>query len=76
MKLPHKTLNYIAQHLPGLAAPTKKTSELAQDKEFTIDELARASDTTVRNIRAVRASTAFSAPVRADRHWVVSVGFS
>ena len=52
MKLPHKTLNYIAQHLPGLAAPTKKTSELAQDKEFTIDELARASDTTVRNIRA------------------------
>ncbi|MEE2731311.1 MerR family transcriptional regulator [Ketobacter sp.] len=52
MKLPHKTLNYIAQHLPGLAAPAKKTTELPQDKEFTIDELARASDTTVRNIRA------------------------
>ncbi|MBA53742.1 MAG: MerR family transcriptional regulator [Pseudomonadales bacterium] len=52
MKLPHKTLNYIAQHLPGLAAPVKKTSELPQGKEFTIDELARASDTTVRNIRA------------------------
>ncbi|MEC8814085.1 MAG: MerR family transcriptional regulator, partial [Pseudomonadota bacterium] len=52
MKLPHKTLNYIAQHLPGLAAPSKKTTELPQGKEFTIDELARASETTVRNIRA------------------------
>lgn len=52
MKLPHKTLNYIAQHLPGLAAPSKKNTELPQGKEFTIDELARASETTVRNIRA------------------------
>ncbi|AUM11751.1 MerR family transcriptional regulator [Ketobacter alkanivorans] len=52
MKLPHKTLNYIAQHLPGLAAPAKKTTELPQGKEYTIDELARACDTTVRNIRA------------------------
>jgi len=51
MKLPQKTLNYIAQHLPGLAAPSHKT-ELPRDKEYTIDELARASDTTVRNIRA------------------------
>jgi DNA-binding transcriptional MerR regulator len=52
MKLPHKTLSYIAQHLPGLGTPAKKPAEISQDKEYTIDELARAADTTVRNIRA------------------------
>ena len=52
MKLPHKTLNYIAQHLPGLGAPAKKPAALSQDKEYTIEELASASGTTVRNIRA------------------------
>ncbi len=57
MKLPYKTLNFIAQHLPGFStpassAPSKKPVELPQAKEYTIDELARAADTTARNIRA------------------------
>lgn len=52
MKLPHKTLNFIAQHLPGFSAPPRKPAVQPQGKEYTIDELARAADTTVRNIRA------------------------
>ncbi|RLP53981.1 MAG: MerR family transcriptional regulator [Ketobacter sp.] len=52
MKLPHKTLHFIAQHLPGFSTPAKKPVELPQAKEYTIDELARAADTTARNIRA------------------------
>lgn len=51
MKLPHKTLAFIAQHLPGFSPPVKQTS-LTPGKEYTIDELARAANTTVRNIRA------------------------
>lgn len=62
MKLPQKTLNYIAQHLPSLAAPAKKTTELPQGKEYTIDELARACDTTVRNIRAYQDRGLLSPP--------------
>lgn len=52
MKLPHKTLSLIAQHVPGFSTPTKRSPDLAQAKEYTIDELARAAETTVRNIRA------------------------
>ncbi|NPU93106.1 MAG: MerR family transcriptional regulator [Gammaproteobacteria bacterium] len=51
MKLPQKTLAFIAQHLPGFSAPATKSST-PPDKEYTIDELARAANTTVRNIRA------------------------
>lgn len=51
MKLPHKTLAFIAQHLPGFSAPAPRTSS-SPDREYTIDELARAANTTVRNIRA------------------------
>lgn len=52
MKLPHKTLSLIAQHVPGLSPPPKKSAEIPQTREYTIDELARTADTTVRNIRA------------------------
>ncbi|MFZ5605515.1 MAG: MerR family transcriptional regulator [Pseudomonadota bacterium] len=51
MKLPQKTLAFIAQHLPGFSLPATK-STTPPDKEYTIDELARAASTTVRNIRA------------------------
>lgn len=52
MKLPQKTLSFIAQHVPGFSQPPKKTADSSQPREYTIDELARAADTTVRNIRA------------------------
>ncbi|HVL01889.1 MAG TPA: MerR family transcriptional regulator [Dongiaceae bacterium] len=51
MKLPQKTLAFIAQHLPGFSPPPTKSSS-PPDKEYTIDELARTANTTVRNIRA------------------------
>ncbi len=51
MKLPQKTLAFIAQHLPGFSPPIKSAS-IAPGKEYTIDELARTANTTVRNIRA------------------------
>ena len=50
MKLPQKTLSLIAQHLPGFNQLVKTPHQ--PNKEYTIDELARAANTTVRNIRA------------------------
>ncbi len=52
MKLPHKTLSFIAEHLPGFASTETSPAIMPQGKEYTIDELARAADTTARNIRA------------------------
>lgn len=51
MKLPQKTLSLIAQHLPGFNQLPRSAVSLP-GKEYTIDELARAANTTVRNIRA------------------------
>ncbi len=51
MTLPDSTLNFIAQYVPHLNKGDN-TSRPQPDKEYTIDELARATETTTRNIRA------------------------
>lgn len=53
MKFPKETLRLIAQYLPDEDARQQLTeTEDADDREYTVDELARVAGTTVRNIRA------------------------
>ncbi|WP_250656298.1 MerR family transcriptional regulator [Alkalimarinus coralli] len=51
MTLPDSTLNFIAQYAPNLKKETEQSLTFP-DKEYTIDELARAVESTTRNIRA------------------------
>lgn len=51
MTLRDSTLNFIAQYTPNLKKGTELSLTLP-DKEYTIDELARAAESTTRNIRA------------------------
>ena len=62
MKLPQKTLSFIAQHVPGFSPPPKKSADTSPIREYTIDELARAADTTVGNIRAYQDRGILPAP--------------
>lgn len=51
MKFPQSTLKLISQYLPDFEGDSNKNSE-DNGKEYTIDELARATHLTARNIRA------------------------
>ena len=64
MTLRDSTLNFIAQYTPNL----KKGAELLlklPDKEYTIDELARAAESTTRNIRAYQDRGLLPPPTKA-----------
>ncbi|MCG8316945.1 MAG: MerR family transcriptional regulator [Pseudomonadales bacterium] len=53
MKFPKDTLRLIAQYLPDDSARQQLSKpEDVEDREYTVDELARVAGTTVRNIRA------------------------
>lgn len=53
MKLPKRTLSFLAENLPGFSrTETSDAETFVQGREYTIDELARAANTSVRNIRA------------------------
>ncbi|MCA9914464.1 MAG: MerR family transcriptional regulator, partial [Anaerolineae bacterium] len=52
MSFPEDILSFIASHLPGSDAPITQDISEDQGRSYTIDELARTAETTVRNIRA------------------------
>lgn len=54
MKFPQKTIKRIARYLPEVPTAFREDAQydFKPGKEYTIDELARVAETTVRNIRA------------------------
>lgn len=66
LKSPNSTLSLIAQYLPSL----HKDHCQILDREYTIDELARVTETTTRNIRAYQERGILPPPkiTRTERH--------
>lgn len=52
MKFPPDPLQLLAQYLPRLGGKPRTRGTLDPDKEYTVEELAQAASSTVRNIRA------------------------
>lgn len=52
MKFPPDPLQLVSQYLPRLGGKPRSRAQSDPDKEYSIEELAQAASTTVRNIRA------------------------
>lgn len=66
MKLPQTALSLISRHLPRLAGNESSTDSRAP-AEYSVDELARAGGTTVRNVRAYQDRGLLPPPIRRGR---------
>lgn len=71
MKGKDSTLNFMAQYAKHLKRD-EKDSLLQPDREYTIDELARATETTARNIRAYQEKGVLPPPMLRGRKGVYS----
>lgn len=72
MKFPPDPLQLISQYLPRLGGKPRSRTTLDPDKEYTIEELAQAASTTVRNIRAYQDRGILASPRLRGRKGVYS----
>lgn len=72
MKFPSNILNIIEHYLPISITKTRINFDNEHDKEFTVDELARESHVTVRNIRAYQDKGILPPPLIRGRTGVYS----
>lgn len=72
MKFPPDPLQLISQYLPRLGGKPRSRNTIDPDKEYSIEELAQAANTTVRNIRAYQDRGILASPRLRGRKGIYS----